>query len=68
MSNRYFGSLCCLLVGLLVASVGHAQDRDDYDHLIEINMASLTMLVEEGQTFTRAVGYGLQRISVGPCQ
>ena len=32
----------------LVASICAAQERDDYDNLIEINMASLTMLVEEG--------------------
>ncbi len=48
MRQQIFAQLFCLLGGLLVVTTGLAQDRDDYDNLIEINMASLTMLVEEG--------------------
>lgn len=40
--------LLCMTWCAFVASTSAAQERDDYDNLIEINMASLTMLVEEG--------------------
>ena len=48
MLKRHIARIGCVLGGLLIAGTAWSQDRDDYDHLIEINMASLTMLVEEG--------------------
>ncbi|MEM9208310.1 MAG: argininosuccinate lyase [Pseudomonadota bacterium] len=47
MLTQFRDYLSILACGFSVASGAAAQDRDDFHHLIEINMASLLMLVEE---------------------
>jgi argininosuccinate lyase len=46
--RQVFAVAACAVVALTHAGVGYASERhDDFDHLVEINQASLAMLVEE---------------------